>query len=234
MPLDDRLDRMAMENPWATVPDEAPFVPPCDRLHVEAFNDAYPDQDVRLAVELPPDPWLGLWEAPVVMLQMNPSVGPGDDETYARPEVRFLNRYNLIKEPGDIPHYWLDPSVEDTYAGRWWQRTMRHLIDATGIAPVRNGVLVLEFHGYHAPRHQALPVTLPTQAFGFELLRAALSRDAVVIMNRALRPWRIAVPELGSHRRVVLGTNPRASNLSPGCLGPDGFELVVEAIRNGR
>ena len=217
------------ENLWTTVGTSPDFVAQSDIDHVLAFNKAYPG-DVSLDLSMPPDPWLGCWDAPVVMLQMNPSVGAGDIEAYARADVRALNRRNLIDEAGRLPHYWLDPQVSDTYAGRWWSSRLRPLTAELGVATVARRLLVLEFHGYHAPRHQPLPVTLPTQRLAFDLLAGAIQRDAIIVMNRALKAWQVAVPALGSHKRVVIGKNPRTSHLSPACLGQSGFDLVRSAL----
>lgn len=218
-------------NPWRTVRHDPPFVALADQPHIEVFVEAY-EKDWKLDTTVPPDPWLGCWDAPVVLLQMNPSLGHGDDTAYTRHDVRSLNRRNLIDEAGTLPHYWLDPALSALYAGRWWNSRLAALIRECGLDAVRERLLVLEFHGYHASKHAPLPITLDSQRFTFSLLEDALERGAVVVMNRALLPWKVAVPALNRHPAVVLGKSPRNSYITPGCLsrGVEDFRILVDAI----
>ncbi len=64
-------------------------------------------------------------------------------------------------------------------------------------------VLNVEFHGYHSVRWSALPVTLPSQWFGFSLVEQAIDRGAVIVLTRAAREWRVAVPGLASYPRLA-------------------------------
>jgi len=58
-------------------------------------------------------------------------------------------------------------------------------------------VLAVEFHGYRSKKWPALPVTLPSQWYGFQLVREAIARKAFVVILRGERDWKVAVPELG-------------------------------------
>jgi len=91
-------------------------------------------------------------------------------------------------------------------------------------------VLDVEFHGYHSVRWSALPVTLPSQWFGFCLVEQAMDRGAVIVLTRAAREWLVAVPGLASYRKLVPTNSAQTASLGRGNLGPQGFSLVTDAI----
>jgi hypothetical protein len=180
-------------------------------------------------ISLLPDPWVGRLEAPVVLLNLNPGQSPGDAAAHQLPEVHRAIVANLRQEPTRFPLFYLDPDLAGIPGASWWQRSLRPLIERFGAEQVANQVVCLEFHGYHSATYKALPVMLPSQWFVFGKLLEAIHRDATVIVMRGQAAWRMAVPELLSHQRVLTTRNARASVVSPrNC--PDGWEQIVAAI----
>jgi len=60
-----------MRNPWTDLPATAPFVLPCDKEAIEAFNaSAKPDHTIH--TEVLPAPFVGNPTAPIVLLNLNP------------------------------------------------------------------------------------------------------------------------------------------------------------------
>jgi hypothetical protein len=62
-------------------------------------------------------------------------------------------------------------------------------------------------------RWSALPVTLPSQWFGFRLAEQAIGRDAVIVLTRAAREWLVTVPKLASYRKLVRTRSPETASL---------------------
>lgn len=105
------------------------------------------------------------------------------------------------------------------------------LIRRCDLDQVASRVLVVEYHGYHAQKFDPPPLTLPSQYFSWDLVRAALARSALVVCTRGYQVWEVAVPELATYEQYVRLERPlRRFTLGPGVLGEAAFELVVDII----
>lgn len=77
-----------MRNPWAGLGSSPPYVTAEDEPYIEAWNrlPAVAGSPFRLHLDLPPEPFVGPHDAPLVVLSANPSWAAGDAEIYQRPE----------------------------------------------------------------------------------------------------------------------------------------------------
>jgi hypothetical protein len=222
---------LSVDNPWPDLPTEPPFVLAVDEPHISAFHSHEPAER-HFRLDLLPDPWLGRWESPVVVLLQNPSFDEGRDiAAFRRTDVVRRNRDNLATAAGDLPHYWLDPTFGDTYSGWWWQkRTLPRLIEHFGWEATARSVLAIEMYGYRTRTFRALPITLPSQQFALQLVHAAIDRQATVVLPRAARLWDVALPTLRTYGGVIRGRSTRQTILSAGNLEDEGFDRVLAAI----
>lgn len=76
-----------MDNPWLLLPAAQPFVVQADAAVVAAFNRKYAGTPYALHTELPPEPFSGRLDAPVVLLDFHPgysgndaAIMPGNEE----------------------------------------------------------------------------------------------------------------------------------------------------------
>jgi hypothetical protein len=90
-------------------------------------------------------------------------------------------------------------------------------------------MLAIEFHGYHSQSFEPIPITLPSQWFGFSLVEQAIARGATVVM-RGGRQWTVAVPALMAYERVVRLRSPQEAAISPRNCGDQGWEMVLHAL----
>jgi hypothetical protein len=210
-----------------------PYVFNGDGPHIEAFNATLGvAPDYNLCTELIPEPVLGRRDAPVVVLARNPSWGPDDEALHRRWPYRDALRANLGSDPAGhvMPHLRPEPEFQETHSGRWWRQRTNRLAKLTGVDLSRR-ICAVEFHGYHARKFRPLPITLPSQRYGFSIVAAAIERGALVVITRADADWCIAVPELRSYSRAVRMRSGRSIWFTPGCLESGGFEQLVEALR---
>ncbi len=224
-------------NPWLELPGTAPFVLPADERYLDAFNATdrrRPEHAIDM--RLLPEPWLGRHDAPVVVLAANPGLDPSDATVHARPDFEQAIRANLTT-PGGVPNYLLDPRFRGAPGARWWRRRAfaRLLADGVDEQALRDRVLVVEFHGYHSRNWTPLPVTLPSQWYGFSLVEQAVRRGALVILVRPARLWMVAVPELGQRPKQVLtlrsAQNPAISSRNLGDRAA--YDAVIAALGGG-
>jgi hypothetical protein len=69
------VELRAMKNPWVALPLDSPFVISADEPHVDAFNANLPTA-YQLDLSLMPHPFFGDREARLVILGLNPGIGP--------------------------------------------------------------------------------------------------------------------------------------------------------------
>lgn len=77
-------------NPWDGLSPDEPLVLPSDRLAVESYNEcenarAYPRVNRLIHTNLMPEPFFGPFDAPVVVLLLNPGVSEQDAQAHANP-----------------------------------------------------------------------------------------------------------------------------------------------------
>lgn len=221
-------------NPWLDLPDIPPFVAPADKRYVEAWNASdgcRPEH--KIDTMLLPEPWLGLHDAPVLMLTANPGIAPSDIGFHSRAHFAQANRASMTK-PGGTPNYLLDQRFSDAPGAQWWRRRAfaRLLRDGVSEETLTSRVLVVEFHGYHSRSWMPLGVTLPSQRYSFSLVEQAANRGALVIVARPARLWPIAVPELRqAPDRIFTLRSTQNPSISPRNLGGEAaYEAVVAAL----
>lgn len=220
-----------MRNPWIDLASSPPYVTADDAPYVTAWNNlpAVAGSPFSLDLDLPPEPFLGPHDAPLVVLSANPGRDPADAAAYRR--IGMAERLAEVAKDGGTAFRWLGDDVRDTPAGRWWRRCLGALHKAGySFGELSRCVLNVEFHGYHSVRWSALPVTLPSQWFGFSLVGQAIDRGATIVLTRAAREWQVAIPRLTSYRYLVRARSAQTASLGSGNLGPEGFSLVIKAI----
>jgi hypothetical protein len=223
-----------MQTPWTRLPNAPPYVLPEDAEFIERFNlTARPEQ--RLHLDDLPEPFLGAADAPVVLLNLNPGHAAHNVENHKRPEFRKANRAQLELRPTEYPFYLLDPAVQFDGGYRWWSKRLRQPIEALGREAVARGLLCVEFFPYHSEECGLTPTDrVPSQEFSFHLVRAAMSRGALVLLMRARKYWLGEIPELATYANLLTLRNVQSPYLSErNC--PGGYQRILSAIAmNGR
>lgn len=219
-------------NPWLDVPNRAPFVLPADKPYIDAFNGTLDEGNSahRIDTNVPPGPFAGHLDAPVVILLANPGWDERDQAEQCAPgNLRVI--LEAITTEGGTPAWPLTDQFATTAAGQWWSRRTRDLAVEVGADVLANRLLLIELHGYHSRGWIAPPVTFPSQHFGFELVRSAMDRGALVIVGRCPRYWHAAIPGLRDFGNKIDGlASSRSAHLSRGNLKGN-FDKVVAALR---
>jgi hypothetical protein len=214
-------------NPWARLPDEAPFLLPEDRHAIEEFNLGAKTEH-KIDTGLLPEPFVGRPDAPVVLLGLNPGWSEEDAAWHENPEFARLLRANLAHESLTYPFYLLDPS-QSSPGGAWWSQRLRPLIEEVGLETVARDILCVEFFPYHSHKYSQAP-RLPSQDYTLSLVQAAIDRNAVVVMLRSVRRWTEAVPALANYdRRFILQSAQNVTISLRNC--PLGFREITREFK---
>ena len=98
-----------MRNPWLQLRRTPPYCLPADAILLDRFNTRAAPK-FRVDTRLLPDPYIGCLTAPVMLLALNPGLGPEDLDTHSQPHFRERCLNNLFQRPQEYPFYYLDPA----------------------------------------------------------------------------------------------------------------------------
>jgi hypothetical protein len=217
----------AHHTPWLALPSKAPYVLDGDRNVVDAYNQTTHDA-TRIETALLPEPYVGGVDAPIVLLLLNPGVSDEDFALHGRADFRQRVFACLRQETVAYPNYYLDPAVTGPGA-RWVTRVTRPLADEFGAEVVANDVLQIEYFPYHSRRFAHHRLRVPSQDFTFDLVRAAIEREAAIFIARGRRIWEQAVPELVGYDRAFRTRSVQNVVISAkNC--PEGYEAAQKAL----
>ena len=222
-------------NPWPDLPEQPEYVLDVDRRYLDAYNALLSDDDPRrINFTVPPEPFLGLHDAPVVVLSCNPAFSDGAVDQFTVPGFMDGALANL-RTPGGAAIYPLEDRFSATPGGKWWRKRLKGLLAGgeDSFEQLARRILSVEFHGYWSPNWEAPLVTLPSQPYSFGLVEAAIQRNAIIILTRARRHWMQAVPDLIGYENLLTTNTQRSAVLSKGNLGEVGHQMVIEALQVG-
>ena len=216
-------------NPWPALGCEPPFVLPEDRQAIDNFN-ARATKRTRLEIDLLPEPFVGMVDAPVVLLTLNPGVSDDDFALHNEPAFRGRIRACHRQDKAAWPYYYLAPDVTGPGA-RWSARVLGPLIRELGLASVAQGVVLFEYLPYHSRGFGHARLALSSQAFTIGAVRSTIARAAAIFVTRGVRLWSTAIPELLGHPRLFATRSTRNIVISPrNC--PAGWQGAVAGIRS--
>lgn len=212
-----------MRNPWIDLPRQPPYLLPADA----SVFDRHPRIAANIRFDLLPAPFMGRPDAAVVLLALNPGAKTNYDAYGAafveacRAEMLFQSR---------VPFGAMNPAHSMTPGYGYWNARLRRLCEHVGRSVLLQQLLCVQFFPYQSQEFRALPEHLPSQRFGFDLVRRAVSEGRLVIVLRSLRLWQTAVPELGNADIIGL-RSPRSPYLTANNMGDENFRRVVERLR---
>ncbi|WP_313918689.1 hypothetical protein [Tahibacter sp.] len=217
------------QNPWVDIPIEPPYVLPMDWPYIEVANKLKSDTGQLHRARMP-EPRSGPRDAPVVVLQINPSYEKDSRENPLSVADEARLRAALIDEYA--PHV----GIADK-SNKWWNRAVAQPLahfGESGRDRVARGICSIEFFPYPSLSFACALLRLPSQAYQFRLVRDALARDALIVVTRGWSLWLGAIPELhAAEGRTVLRTkNPRSVAISEGNLEEYDYKRILAALQS--
>src|SRR5690348_1214379 len=111
-----------MENPWAELPTQPPYVAPVDARLVARYRaDAS-----RLRLDFLPSPYIGTPRATVLVLMLYPSARNDD---FAFGDHFVAERRRALRFDGEWPFWPLNPAFQHTPGSEYATTRMRTLIE---------------------------------------------------------------------------------------------------------
>jgi hypothetical protein len=219
-----------MENPWQSLPTQAPYVYEADQPAIAAFN-AKVGEHHRIPTDLLPEPFLGSKDAPIVLLSLNPGFHELDYLTYQDPYALDAWKKNVRHEPQPYPFYLIDPQLAHVAGASWWRKKLKEPLLIAGPEEVANKFFCVEFFPYHSRKFKYMGSLLESQQHSFTLVNQAMDRNAVIILMRSQREWEYAVPRLTSYPMLFTLRNKQNAVISRNnCV--EGFPVIEAILRN--
>ena len=218
-----------VNDPWSELPSRMPFVLHGDLEAIEKFNAKPNRKDEHvIRVNILPEPFVGSTDAPVLLLSNNPGYG---EESVHKQESAFMDRMrvNLHQQPSTYPFVYLDPALSEPLK-EWWKPKLKHLLTRFDLELVARSILNVVYFPYASQRFQHGKLNLDSQQCGIQLVRAAMERNAVIVLFRNGKRWFKAVKGLELYARLYRVKNFQNPTISP--TNCEHFKEIVEAIRD--
>jgi hypothetical protein len=215
-----------MQNPWMRLPVHAPYVLDCDAPALAGHREGDGSADHRVHTEVLPEPFVGTFSAPVVLLSLNPGYSDADAAVHEQPEFKQRSLANMHQETMAFPFYLLDPSL-DCPGRQWWERKLATLLGEVSRDVVARRIQCIEYFGYHSRRFAQHRQPCESQRYAFHLVRRAMMRGAMVVVMRGARLWFDAVARLREYERLVVLRNPQNPVVTPRNCGDDYARIVA-------
>lgn len=219
-----------MKNPWLDLPQAPPYVLSADEAPLNAFNRGV-QRHYFYDTSLLPEPYFGRFDAPVVVLNLNPGWSPEDAQVHAQPAFAKLCRSSLGHTLKPYPFLHLRPSAT-TPGAKWWRSRTRALSEEVGFDSVALNLACVQFMPYHSIKFSRKRHQFESQNYGFHLVKQAMKRGAEIIIMRGKDLWFAAIPELASYPRLHQASNPRSPYLSVGNL-KSAYAIVCQRLQSG-
>ena len=220
-----------MDNPWLRLPEKPPFVLPEDKELVSKFNIQHKEQN-NIPVELPPEPYAGRKDAPVVLLALHPDHDP-DDVKYMCDNAEFAASMQRTRafEKQDYLFYHLNEKYPENPGLKFWKKKLKKPIHELGHRTCSQGFLLLQLFPYKTKAKINGKKLSSSFSFTCTLLQKAIERNAIIILMYGKKEWEENIFGLSSYERYFICSNKRQPMISPGNLPKGVYKQIIAAIR---
>lgn len=223
-----------MENPWKecaeTLKEEKDHYAECDKGKIQGIVERIAkkkDKDGKVRLELPPQPFEGCVEkSKIVILTLNPGYKDGDEAQQSKKEFIEETTKCMLQKP-DAKFFSLMDKFEKDNHYDWWNRHLIKKADDEIIEMFKpfggyrkfliKNLSVIEFFPYHSKKDGGVTcdyAEIESQKYSFELVKEAISENKIIIIQRSVKAWLKAVPELENYVNCYKCKNPRSPYIS--------------------
>ena len=220
-------------NPWCALQEKrdaegnACYLLDEDAPYILAFNkEREENTHAWINTTRVPEPRLGSINAPVFILQSNPSLQGGNPTS-----EQSKDAIEALKND-ESPHAGLNGQ------NNWWLDRYGQLArDVCETKKLAEKICSVEYFPYPSPnfdRRHAY-IRLPSQNYTFSIIRRALQMKAVIVVTRSWSQWVGAIPELanapcGEEKRVFTTNSPQCAYITEKNLGCEAYKAILKKI----
>jgi len=222
-----------MKNPWQDLPKDS-WILPIDAQCIYDYNNKYNSLEFEIHYELPPEPYLGNINAPIVLLALNPGYS-GTDYKFMIDNHSFSEsmKKTRLQIKQKYPFYHLNPKFQDNPGLLYWNNKFKHILNIYTAEQVANSILLLEYFPYKSKSFKICKETkfIPSHEYARFLLKRAMDRKALVICLRSRKYWIDSLPELENYSELYFCNSPRNPILSINNIGESAYNKLITAIK---
>lgn len=228
-----------MHNPWAV--NVGSWLKESERYLLEEDQKVLDSKNLteNFELKLLPEPYIGNHDAPIYLLNLNPSVEdlmclPDPEEIkplQARLKSHMICNYLFYENKNEwikcdeylkFKFYHLDPEYKYFQGFWWWYRKLKKLLEGMqkdnklydSFKIAANSLFNVEYMPYHSKKYINIWCRLPSQEFNFGLVETALKEDKIIIIMKGKEQWTQAIPGLEGHSKVYTLNSPQNSVIS--------------------
>jgi len=206
-----KLEKMI--NPWNEFVkdfDNTNLIINSEQEIIEDFNNNSQEK-FQIHNEIMPAPFMGdVHNSPIVILMLNPGYDPKEDTKgfYEKYSHFWKKEIQHISPIAKLPLSCLDENYCNY--SPYWRSKLDPIISISSIEKVSKNISSIQLFPYHSKKYKAIPKRmlkkhgfekfLPSQEYNFQLVREAISRNALIIIPRAVKNWLEAVEELKDYK----------------------------------
>ena len=244
-----------MGNPWAD--NIGSWLKESERYMLKEDQKVLDSKNLteKFELKLLPEPYIGNREAPIYLLNLNPSVEdllflPDPEEIKplkARLKSHMICNYLFYENKNEwikcdeylkFKFYHLDPEYKYFQGFWWWYSKLKKLLEGLqkdnklydSFKIVANSFFNVEYMPYHSKQYIDIVCRLPSQEFNFGLVGTALKEDKIIIIMKGKKQWMRAIPGLESHHKVYTLKSPQNSVISENNLSTINGAEVGDAV----
>ncbi len=202
-----------------------------DEPLLDVYDRDTNDSPTAYRLHLPPLPFQGRPDAPLVLLGLNPGYKEADEANHATEDFQKTNFRNYRHDATlEYPLFFLDPKLSGDAGQQWWHRRLKPLRQHYHDKVLAQGFLSVQYVPYRSTSYQHSRRQMPSQEYGFNLVRQAVARGALVIGLRSERLWKEAIPTLVDYARFYQLSSPRTPVLNEKQLGTEGWRALCAEL----
>ncbi|MBR6624707.1 MAG: hypothetical protein IKL01_00560 [Mailhella sp.] len=218
-----------MRNPWLDLSYDGPeYVLSSDRDAVLAYNNKKTEDEKKFHLELPPEPYHGNPDAPVLLLAKCPSYRDNDAPFMLdNKDFRKAMRATLLHEPQEFPFYYLAPEFSKSPGAEYWKKGLAEL-SRFSWRHLANKLFVLNYYPYKCVFPTSFPKSSSTPYTG-HLLKNAIKRNALIIVYSGKKEWEKLAP-LQDYKNAIYPNAQRQLSITYKNF-PKDFYRILDALR---
>lgn len=166
-------------------------------------------------------PYFGNPNANLVLLYANPGLDPQNTKKEETPELKgIFDKARKHQKLGKHDFIFLLDAFKSTPGFDWWTKTLEAVINEPKLDGVNvlNNIFSAEIHPYKSVKYGPLKDAegaFPSTEYTYLLVRAAMQRNALILIARAEKEWFAAVKGLSTYKNVIYLSSVQQSKISP-------------------
>lgn len=213
-----------------------------DNSIIDFFNQSQSDT-YKLRTSMLPAHFTGnILESKIVLLASNPGFVEKEVENF------YCNSKFIKMRIADLTFTrknFISNDTERVSESPYWNQKLRWIIDEVSFENTSRNISLLQFNPYHSIKFKEIPKKyfkesnsnnyLPSQNYGFELLRNCIAQGKLIVVLRSKKAWFKAISELREYEKqgkVITVKNKRQPSLSPNNFETEnGYNQLITALK---